>query len=117
MEALAAIQTALASLVSERKSESDKDAQHEADAKAVEAAVAAYDAAVKAIDEAELLAPQVEALRARAIKGEEVAPLIEEAKAIRSAALEAAKTSTAPNGRVLDESSVKSATDLGRVFG
>lgn len=108
MEALAAIQTALASLVSERKSESDKDAQHEADAKAVEAAVAAYDAAVKAIDEAELLAPQVEALRARAIKGEEVAPLIEEAKAIRSAALEAAKTSDAPNGRVLGESAFKS---------
>lgn len=107
MEALTAIQTALASLVSERKSESDKDAQHEADAKAVEAAVAAYDAAVKAIDEAELLAPQVEALRARAIKGEEVAPLIEEAKAIRSAALEAAKTSSAPDGRVLGESAFK----------
>lgn len=118
LEALAAIKTTLESLVAEKTSKAEESAQHEADAKAVEAAVAAYDAAVKLIDEADLLEPQVAALRAEALKGADVAPLIESAKAIKDAAVEAAKAdSDESTGRTLGERKVESAVDLGKVFG
>lgn len=118
LEALAAIKTTLESLVAEKTSKAEESAQHEADAKAVEAAVAAYDAAVKLIDGADLLEPQVAELRAEALKGADVAPLIERAKAIKDAAVEAAKAdSDESTGRTLGERKVESAVDLGKVFG
>lgn len=105
-------------LVATEKAAKAEAAQAEADEKAVEAAVSAYDAAVKAIDEADLLAPQVEALRAEARKGNDVTPLIEQHKAIKAAAVDAAKAEDAPPvGRTLGERKVESATDLGKVFG
>lgn len=110
----------IAPLVAKEQAAVQAEAQAEADAKAVEAAVSAYDAAVKAIDEAELLAPQVEALRAEAKKGVDVAPLIDQAKAIKEAAVEAAKSADAPEGPqgvILGESKFQSATDLGKAFG
>lgn len=89
-EALEALTALVQSLVAEKQAAGQAEAQAEADAMAVEAAVSAYDAAVAAIDEADLLAPQVAALRAEARKGVDVAPLIEQAKAIKEAAVEAA---------------------------
>lgn len=104
LEKLDALSTIVQSLVAEKTSKAEESAQHEADAKAVEAAVAAYDAAVKLIDEADLLEPQVAALRAEALKGADVAPLIESAKAIKDAAVEAAKAdSDESTGRTLGE--------------
>lgn len=116
-EALAAIKTALDSLVADKVSEADKSAQHEADTKAVEAAVAAYDSAVKQIDEADLLEPQVASLREAAKRGEDVAPLIVNAKAIKEAALAAATAeSEGPTGRISGSRQVENAVDLGKVF-
>lgn len=105
-EALDKLTALLESLVAEKQAAEQAEAQAEADASAVEAAVSNYDAAVTAIDEAELLPPQVEALRAEARKGKDVTPLIEQAKAIKEAALEAAKSApeSAPEGRTLGES-------------
>lgn len=108
----------IAPLVAKEQASQHAEAQAEADEKAIEAAVSSYDAAVKAIDEAELLAPQVTALRAEARKGVDVAPLIENAKAIRDAAIEAAKPQEgAARGVVLGEAKFTSATELGKVFG
>lgn len=106
-EAFKALTDLIAPLVAKEQAAKSAEAQAEADEKAVEAAVSSYDAAVKAIDEADLLAPQVEALRAEARKGNDVAPLIEQAKAIKAAAVEAAKAvdeSGEPVGRTLGES-------------
>lgn len=116
LERLDALAELITPLVAKEQAAKDEAAQAEADAKAVEAAVSAYDAAVTAIDEADLLAPQVEALRAEAKKGVDVAPLIESAKAIKEAAVEAAKTDAegAPVGRILGESSEFKVSAYGR---
>ena len=79
----------MALLVAEKTAQAEKAAQVEADAAAVEAAVSAYDSAVVQIDSAELLPSQVEGLRAAAKRGEDVAPLIEAAKKVKSDAEEA----------------------------
>lgn len=115
---IAALTTLVNSLVTEKTNAEAAKAQVEADAEAVASAVEAYDVAVKAIDEAELLPVQVEALRARALKGEDVTEAITEAKAIKEAAVEAVKVEeTSSQGRVIGERKVESATDLGKVFG
>src|SRR5690606_31840447 len=85
-KALTGIQEALAVLVAEKKAAEQSAAQVEADEKAVVSAVEAYDAAIKLIDEADLLPPQVESLRAEAKAGRDVAPLIEAAKKVKEAA-------------------------------
>ena len=79
----------MALLVAEKTAQAEKAAQVEADAAAVEAAVSAYDSAVVQIDSADLLPSQVEGLRAAAKRGEDVAPLIEAAKKVKSDAEEA----------------------------
>lgn len=90
-KALTGIQEALAVLVAEKKAAEQSAAQVEADEKAVVSAVEAYDAAINLIDEADLLPPQVESLRAEAKAGRDVAPLIEAAKKVKEAAIEAAR--------------------------
>lgn len=87
VKAVEALTTQVSALVAARNEESETSAQRQADAQAVEAAVSAYDSAVKAIDEAELLGPQIESLRARAARGEDVTDAIVEAKAVKEAAL------------------------------
>lgn len=100
-DAIESLTAAVTKLVSANQVEAEQAAQREVDAEAVETAVSAYDAAVKAIDEADLLPAQVESLRLAARKGEDVAPLIESAKAIKAQALEAVQVSeTAATGRV-----------------
>lgn len=82
-------------------------AQVEADEAAKVEAVEAYDAAVKAIDEADLLPSQVATLRAEAKKGADVAPLIEAAKQVKADALASLQESAdeAPAGRIVESSS------------
>src|SRR5690625_2286132 len=82
-------------------------------------ALNAYQEAVAEIDKAELLPSQVEDLRERAKKGEEVTPLIESAKKINAELKaqfeEAAKSdSGVGNVRTLQ---VEDARELGKVFG
>lgn len=110
LEAIAALSEQLAPIVtfvSEAATKQSADAQAEVDQTTVDAAVetalAGYEEKVAAIEAAELLAPQVEALKAEARKGVDVAPLIESAKAIVEAARESL-TADAGDGFVLNES-------------
>ena len=89
VEALEALTAQVASLVTDRKKSEAAEAQTEADAKAVSEALASFKAAVKAVDEAELLDVQRESILAAAERGDDVAPLIEQAVAIKKAAEEA----------------------------
>lgn len=89
-EALKGISDALASLVAEKKTADAAEAQVKADEAAVTSAVEAYDVARKAIDEADLLAPQREELLKAAKRGEDITSAIESAKAVKEAALQAA---------------------------
>lgn len=93
-ERFAALETLLTSLVAGKQAAEAEAAQAEADDKAIESALAAYSAAVKAIDEAELPAKVVESLRAEALNGVDVAPLIEQAKEIKTALVESAEADT-----------------------
>lgn len=90
IEALAESLKPVVAFVSEAATKRAEDAQAEVDQTAVDAAVesalAGYEEKVAAIEAAELLAPQVEALKVEARKGVDVAPLIESAKAIVEAA-------------------------------
>lgn len=83
----------LTAFISEAATKKAEEAQAQVDQTAVDAAVesalAGYEEKVAAIEAADLLAPQVEALKADARKGVDVAPLIESAKAIKEAAVEA----------------------------
>lgn len=81
--ALKPLSDALATLVAEKKAAEAAEAQVTADAEAVTSAVEAYDAKVKAIADAGLPEVQAESLRAAAKAGQDVAPLIEAAKALR----------------------------------
>ena len=117
--ALKPLADALTVLVAEKKATEAADAQAKADEAAVTSAVEAYDAKVKAIAEADLPEIQAESLRAAAKAGQDVAPLIESAKALK-AAIEAdlRESSEEQGGRIFGESrKVESATDLGKVFG
>lgn len=119
-ERFTALETLLTSLVAKDEAVKAEAVQAEADKTAVAEALASYAAAVKAIDEAELPAKVVESLRAAALEGTDVAPLIEQAKAIKEATEEAASvrvTEAAPAGRVFGERKAESAIDLGKAFG
>lgn len=119
--ALKPLADALTVLVAEKKAAEAAEAQVTADADAVKSAVESFEAAVVAIDAADLLDVQVESLRAAAKAGQDVAPLIEAAKAVKEAAVKAVQESAdeaGAHGRILGESrKVESATDLGKVFG
>lgn len=116
-EALAALTVQVAALVDAQKVKATEEAQVEADAKAVAEAVDSVLAAVKAVDEADLLAPQKESILAAAKRGEDVAPLIESAKAVKEAAIASLQESDEHEGLIKTTRKVESATDLGKVFG
>ena len=106
-DALKGISDTLASLVAEKNTAEKAAAQVEADSAAVTSAVEAYDQAVKAIDDADLLDVQVEALRALAREGRDISAEIAAAKVIKEAAIEAAKAKVdedAGTGRIVTES-------------
>lgn len=116
--ALAPLAAKLDTLVATKENAEAVEAQAKADAEAVAKAVEAYDAAVKAVDEADLLKPQADALLEAAKRGEDITAAIESAKAIKEAAVEAARVSEgAPAGRDFGARKFESATDLGKVFG
>lgn len=92
-DAFAALTTLLTPLVTAKEATDAAEAQVKADEAAVTTAVEGYDAAIKAIDAAELLPVQVESLRSAAKAGQDVAPLIEEAKAVKDAAVKAVQES------------------------
>lgn len=91
--------TLMTSLVAKDETRAAEAAQVEADEAAVVNAVEAYDAAVVAIDEADLLPSQVAALRAEAKKGHDVAPLIEAAKQVKEDALASVRITESAPGR------------------
>lgn len=97
---------ALKPLVTAKTEEAQKAEQVEADEKAVSEALDAYEAAVKAIDSADLFDSQVEAIRAEAKAGKDVAPLIESAKRVKAEAVEAAG-SASTSGRVVESATGK----------
>lgn len=90
-ERFAALETLLTSLVAKENDAKAEAAQAEADADAGRKAVEAYDAAVKAIDAAELPEKVVKSLRAQAKEGKDVTADIENAVAIKEALAEADK--------------------------
>ena len=105
-KAMQPVADALTVLTSEKKAAEAADAQVKADEAAVTSAVEAYDAKVQAIAEAGLPEVQAESLRAAAKAGQDVAPLIESAKALK-AAIEADLRESAGSedstGRILGE--------------
>lgn len=103
-DAFAAITNLLTPLVTAKEATAAAEAQVTADEAAVTSAVESYDAAIKAIDAAELLPVQVESLRSAAKAGQDVAPLIEAAKAVKEEAVKAVQESAANadvQGRVI----------------
>ena len=116
-EMLKGISDALALLVAEKTQKEAAEAQIEADEAAIADAVEAYDAARKAVEDADLLEPQRDALLAAAKEGKDITADIETAKKIKEAAVKAAsEQEETPVGRRLGES-LKNVTDLGKVFG
>lgn len=100
VEAVEALTAQVSALVAEKESAKASEAQVQVDAEAVKLAVEAYDAAVKAVDEADLLQPQRETLLSAAKRGEDITAAIESAKAVKEAAVEAARVSeSADHGR------------------
>lgn len=93
------------------KAEADADAIESDKTKAVEAAVAAYNDKVKVIDAVEGLLPsQVESLRAAALEGKDIAPLIESATKTINELKETLKA--APAGYRVAESASGNAADV-----
>lgn len=97
-EIIAALSDLIAPLVAKETASQAEAAQAEADENAGKVAVEAYDAAVTAIDAAELPDKVVESLRKQAKAGVDVTPLIEQAKDIQ-AALTEKLTEDAGHGR------------------
>lgn len=116
---VAEIKALTSAIVAEKESAVAAEAQVKADDEAVAKAVEAYDAAVKAVDEADLLQPQREALLSAAKRGEDITTGIESAKAVKEAAVEAARVSETASvgGREFGERKFESAVELGKVFG
>lgn len=104
-ERFAALETLLTSLVAKENDAKAEAAQAEADADAGRKAVEAYDAAVAAIDKAELPKKVTESLRAQAKEGKDVTADIANAVAIKEALAEDAKTTVTEGapGRSLSE--------------
>lgn len=111
-EALKGISDALAVLVAEKNDKAAEAAQREVDAEAVAKAVESYDAAVKAVDEADLLPPQRESILEAAKRGEDITAAIESAKAVKAAALEAVQVNES-HGRDFGGNTSKSYTVAG----
>lgn len=111
--------TQFAAFVTESKAAAKADAVAEANAdvieKAVEEALSTYDEKVAAIDAADLLASQVESLRAAARAGQDVAPLIESAKKVVDEA-KATLTESASHGygRVVEGAGADDDFQIGR---
>ena len=120
-DAFKGISDTLAGLVAKDKAAEAAEAQVKADQSAVTSAVEAYAAAEKAIADADLLDVQVESLRAAAKAGQDIAPLIESAKAVKDAAVKAVKESAEeephPGALFGSTRTVESAVELGKVFG
>lgn len=109
-EIISVVKTAFASLVAEKETAREAEVQAKVDADAVETAaterVESFAAAVKAVDEADLLESQRTAILEAAKNGADVAPMIESAKAIKAEALESAKNlaeEASHGGRILGE--------------
>lgn len=97
-ERFGAIETLLTALVTDKQAAQAEAAQVAVDEKVVEERLDAYDAAVEAIEAAELPADVAKSLRAEAREGGNVAKLIEFAKAVKDG--EAARIAeTADQGR------------------
>lgn len=88
-ERFTALEALLQTLVAKEQDSKAEAAQAEADKDAGRKAVEAYDAAVVAIDAADLPEKVVESLRAQAKEGNDVTALIEQAVAIKEASEEA----------------------------
>lgn len=84
-----------------QKVKAEETAQVDADEKLAEERVNAFEAAVELIEAADVSVAQKKALRAAARGGADVAPLIEDAKAIKAAILEEAGTQETQGGRVM----------------
>lgn len=120
LEAIRSLTVAVSALVADREKANAEAAQATADADAGRNAVEAYDAAVTAIDAADLPEKVVESLRAQAKEGVDVTAQIEQAVAMKEALAEAEETrlnESASHGRDFGSRKVESATDLGKVFG
>lgn len=109
-EAFKALNDLIAPLVAKEQTAQAEAAQAEADENAGREAVEAYDAAVTAIDAADLPAKVVESLRKQAKEGVDVAPLIEQATEMKAALAESAND--AHEGRILGESKGFSLTKI-----
>ena len=97
--AVEALTAQVADLVADKKNAEAAKVQAEADATAVQEALSAFKAAVKAVDEADILDVQRESILAAAERGEDVAPLIESAVAVKAAAVEAVRVTESAPGR------------------
>lgn len=111
---VAKIDALTSAIVAEKETAQAEKVQAEADAEAVKNAVEAYDAAVKAVDEADLLQPQREALLSAAKRGEDITEAIESAKAVKEAAVQAARVSESAGGRFLGTESAGLDVTIGR---
>ena len=111
-EKLDALVAAVATLVADKEKATAEAAQVTADAEAGRNAVEAYDAAVTAIDKAELPEAVVESLRKQAKDGVDVAPLIEQAIAMKEA-LATSFSESAAHGRDFGGNTSKSYTVAG----
>ena len=98
LDQLIVLMTALAD---SQKVKAEETAQVDADEKLAEERVNAFEAAVELIEAADVSAAQKKALRAAAKGGADVAPLIEDAKAIKAAILEEAGPLETQGGRVM----------------
>lgn len=115
-DAFDALHALIAPLVTEKQTAQTEAAQVAANEEVVEERLSAYDAAVEAIEAAELPAEAAKSLRAEARKGTDVAPLIEFAKSVKDG--EASRIAeTQEHGRDFGGRKVESATELGKVFG
>lgn len=90
------------SLVTDKKTEEAAKAQVEADEAVAQARVESFAVAVKAVDDADLFASQRESILESAKAGQDVAPLIEAAKAVKAEAVKAVTESAElVEGRVI----------------
>lgn len=106
-ERFAALENLLNTLVTKEQAVKAEAAQAEADENAGRIAVEAYDAAVKAIDEADLPVAVVETLRKSACEGADVTPLIAQAVAIKEASEADVQDRLSESGRVLGSAKSK----------
>lgn len=109
LEAIESLQALVESLLDAKKEEVKAEADAEAVAEAAEARIEAYDAAVAAIEAAELLPSQAASLRDAAKRGEDITEAIEAAKAIAIEAKEtfAVESTVQETGRVSETAIVE----------